>query len=235
MAWNYFIMCCVLLVLLSNMLKFFNISLFLIVLNNLFSQTIPSFIDFNKDSVYNFYCNIDFPLNIKINGANPDLIEIKAAQTNIYKLSDSLFQIRFLNPNEDTKIKLYYKNLPVDIIHVKTQNLLVPEIKLGNTTSHKITKTELNAANKIDFVFPDILRKLDLQLFSCTIKIMDASNAQNPYAVNLRSYELPVNVMNIFQKLPINSTIQFSEIRVKTRNNHVMNLEGESPQILVIE
>lgn len=200
----------------------------------LFGQNLPSFKGIEKDSVYTYLIHSYKKHTIDIRGSKSELIEVKAAGANIQKLNDSTYHLMFTQPMEETKVKLYYKNLPVDIIIAKVINIEMPVIKLANSSFEKISKSNLAAVKNFQIDYKQNPLYLGFEFYNCVLTISD-KNKKEPIRVNLNSLEFPASVAGIIQQLPVNSTISFKNIQVKTPANSVLNVEGDGVNFTIVE
>ena len=70
--------------------------LYFSLLVQLQAQHLPAFSWAGKDSVITLYSQLDYPVEIKLNSADPALLQVKAKGATIIKMADTIYQIRFL-------------------------------------------------------------------------------------------------------------------------------------------
>ncbi|HRD07633.1 MAG TPA: hypothetical protein PK037_08710, partial [Saprospiraceae bacterium] len=73
-----------------------------------------------------------------------------------------------------------------------------------------------------------------LEFYTCKMSIIEPGKP-NPFFINLRSPDLPAQLQGIIANLPINSWIVFEELKVKTRSNNIMNMDGNPVKFRVVE
>ena len=199
------------------------------------AQHLPVFEGFNKDSVYIFFSQIDYKLPIALNTADPSYIEVKSKGGQVVKLNDTLYQVRFNTPGEETKVKLYYKNFPIGIITANVTNVTVPEIRLDGSTSRTISHHVLNKLKRFEVAFSgQDLRNAPFEFFTCKLTIREPGKPE-PFSLNLRNLDFPDQLQMVLAKLPIHSVITFEEFKIKTLTNNVLNVEGQPVVFNVIE
>ena len=200
-----------------------------------FCQLLPEMEWAGKDSVVTLYSQVDHQVKIKPNQADVAMMQLKAKSATVIKISDTLYQLRFQIPEEEVKIKLYYKHLPVDIITARVVNLEMPNIKFAGLKGNDISRADLNKVKKFELVFPafgDLTA--GLEFYTCKMSIIEPGKP-NPFFINLRSPDLPAQLQGIIANLPINSWIVFEELKVKTRSNNIMNMDGNPVKFRVVE
>ncbi|MBK8700551.1 MAG: hypothetical protein IPN29_13870 [Saprospiraceae bacterium] len=200
-----------------------------------FAQNLPVFAKPMRDTVQTLYCQLDYQIPIKLHTADANLIEVKAKPGTVVKLNDSLYQVRYVSPEEEVKIKLYYKNLPVDLYAVKVANLPMPVIRLSGLNGSLIPRGDLTKVKKFELEFPYMSQRNEgIEFFTCRLSIMEPGKA-SPFLINLRTPDFPQQLQGIISKLPANSTLSFDELKVKTRSNTVMNMDGNPVKFTVVE
>jgi hypothetical protein len=188
-----------------------------------------------KDSIYTYYVQIDQRLDIKLNGADPTKMEIKITDGFANRVNDSTFNIRYNAPIEETKLKLYYKNFPVDILNVKSKNMSIDGIKLGEVTDKNVKVSQLLSIKKFELLFPkEMPLQLKPELFSCKLTLHKPDNTV-PFFTNMRNLDIPNNVQQMIAALPKDSKITFEEIRIKTITNNVLNLDNDVITFTIVE
>lgn len=126
--------------------------LLLIVTNVSFAQTLPEFNKFEDKVFYNKMQNL---ITLNLNGADPSMIKLKMRNGQIGKLNDTSYQISYRGVLEDqVKIKLYYKNLPVDVYTMSAAQAPLVKISLPDTNKTSYTLNEL-AKQKLNVSIED--------------------------------------------------------------------------------
>lgn len=210
-------------------------SLILSISIAVFCQKLPQFLDIEKDSTYTFYVNVDQKLRIKPRNSDVSLIEVKANNAYVYKFNDSTYVVRYNTPTEISKIKLYYKNLPVDIINAEVQTMPTPSILLGGNQGPNLTLEALRNVKKLDIRFPFDKSPLNaLELFQCRMLITEPGKPIT-FNTNLGGNVLPDHISKMLAELKPKSTIRFDEFKIKTEQNYVLDVEGSSITFIVVE
>jgi hypothetical protein len=196
---------------------------------------LPQIANVVKDSVYTFHTYVDHVVRLKLNECDPALIELRSKEAQISKLNDTTYYVRYSYLQEESKIKLYYKNLPIQFINVKVKNIAMPEIKFGKESSKILHKAELSTLNDFSFDFNNSLNiSSRIELYSCKIVIVEP-NKPVPFSWNVNTYILPPHIKQMIAKLPLNAQIIFQDISVKTSSNNIINLIGEPIAFKIIE
>lgn len=200
-----------------------------------FCQKLPQFKEVEKDSTYTFYVNVDQKLHIKPRSADLSMVEVKAANAYVYKFNDSTYVVRYNTPTEISKIKLYYKNLPVDIINVQAETMPAPAILLGGNQGPQLTQENLRNLKKLDIRFPNAKSPFNsLELFQCRMLITEPDKAIT-FNTNLGGSILPDHISKMLAALKPKSTIRFDEFKIKTEQNYVLDVEGSSITFIVVD
>ncbi len=200
-----------------------------------FAQSLPKFLGMQRDSTYTFYVNIDQKIHLSPQNSDVSFIELKASNAYVQKINDSLYLIRYNNTFEATKLKLYYKNLPVDIINLKVETMPTPAVILGGNLGPNLTLSTLRNVNKLDIVFPNENGLMNaLELFQCRITITEPGKPLT-FNTNIGGTLLPAHIAKLLSELKPRSTIRFDEFKIKTAQNYVLDVEGSSVTFIVVE
>jgi hypothetical protein len=211
------------------------ISLVSLFANILTAQNLPVMKNVEKDSLYIIYVNLDHKIEINPRKADLSLMELRATNANVLKLNDTVYQVRYHTIDEETKIKLYYKGLPVDIMTAKVSNMLAPKVKIAGISGPNIPATALKGLKKFELVYtPEMEKMKGLEFFNCRILITEPGKPLS-FNVNLRNLEFPEQLVSMLSKLKPESTIRFDEFKMKTNQNYVLNVEGSSITFIVVE
>lgn len=199
------------------------------------SQSLPQIAWEGKDSIITIYCQLDYPVKIDLRQADPSMIQLKSRGASLAKLSDSVYQIRFQIPEEEVKLKLYYKNLPVDIVSLNVINMEMPSIRFNGINGNNIQRSDLSKVRAFELLFPSISAIAPgLEFYTCKLTIIEPGKPA-PFYINLRSVELPAQLLGIISTLQPESTIIFDELKIKTRSNNVLSMDGTPVKFRVIE
>ncbi len=215
-------------------LKHIAIFSFILCSNIAFAQSLPTIKNNVKDSLFSLYLHIPYSLEVLVHNADPSFIEVKAPNANIQKMSDTLYLITYSNTSEASKIKLYYKNLPIDIMQVKVEAFNAPVVKLMGSSGPNISKFALKNLTKIELDLHAASNANNLQLYSCRVFI---SEPGKPMTFNtiLNKLDLPEQLSSMIKNLAPSSTIRFDEFMMKTPQNQIFNASGSSVTFIVVE
>jgi hypothetical protein len=200
-----------------------------------YAQLLPAFSGIEKDSIKTLYVNIDQRISINPQSSDLAYIEIKASNASIQKLNDTTYALRYNMPFEASKIKLYYRNLPVDIINVKVESMPAPTVILDGNQGPNLSIASLRNVKKVDIVFPknkEIIRSLEL--FQCRILITEPGKPVT-FNTNFGGTVIPEYISKMLSELKPKSTIRFDEFKIKTPQNYVLDIEGSSITFIVVE
>lgn len=205
--------------------------LFLVFVSCLFTvgsaQKIPSF-GISKEDTLKIYYNLNQNLKVKVNDADPTLIKIRCSESRGVSISqaDTNFYIFINNPVAEIKLKLYYKNLPVDIINAKIERLPASDLKLEIAQNGEISKRKLAEVKKLLAEIPNNYKNdLNLAIYSYNINIIRKNGAIE--VISCFNNNLTDQAIKKLLALPDDSQIAISNVRLKTPDNNVIELEGE--------
>ena len=175
----------------------------------------------------------DFPINL--NGADPSLITVKCKNGQIKITNDSLYQIYFRNADEDEmKVKLYYKNLPVDIYMLPLVQALDVNITIDGNRKESYTFEELQNLKLIFNVDDSFLNEKGLQLHSYRVTALPSAGAKNKDA-NFMVMNSPdfANIKRYIQKMDAGQKLLITEVRMRNNLNQVLNCQSGYFEILI--
>ena len=205
--------------------------LFLVFVSCVFTvgsaQKIPSF-GISKEDTLKIYYNLNQNLKVKVNDADPTLIKIRCSESRGVSISqaDTNFYIFINNPVAEIKLKLYYKNLPVDIINAKIERLPASDLKLEIAQNGEISKRKLAEVKKLLAEIPNNYKNdLNLAIYSYNINIIRKNGAIE--VISCFNNNLTDQAIKKLLALPDDSQIAISNVRLKTPDNNVIELEGE--------
>lgn len=191
------------------------------------TQKIPSF-GISKEDTLTIYYNLNQNLKVKVNDADPTLIKIKCSESRGVSISqaDTNFYIFINNPVAEIKLKLYYKNLPVDIVNAKIERLPASDLKFDIAQNGEISKKKLAEVKKLMAEIPNNYKNdLNLAIYSYNINIIRKNGAIE--VISCFNNNLTDQAIKKLLALPDDSQIAISNVRLKTPENNVIELEGE--------
>ena len=191
------------------------------------AQKIPSF-GISKEDTLKIYYNLNQNLKVKVNDADPTLIKIRCSESRGVSISqaDTNFYIFINNPVAEIKLKLYYKNLPVDIVNAKIERLPASDLKLEIAQNGEISKRKLAEVKKLLAEIPNNYKNdLNLAIYSYNINIIRKNGAIE--VISCFNNNLTDQAIKKLLALPDDSQIAISNVRLKTPDNNVIELEGE--------
>ncbi|HOY13328.1 MAG TPA: hypothetical protein PLY70_09315 [Saprospiraceae bacterium] len=191
------------------------------------AQKIPSF-GISKEDTLKIYYNLNQNLKVKVNDADPTLIKIRCSESRGVSISqaDTNFYIFVNNPVAEIKLKLYYKNLPVDIVNAKIERLPASDLKLEIAQNGEISKRKLAEVKKLMAEIPNNYKNdLNLAIYSYNINIIRKNGSVE--IISCFNNTLTDQAIKKLLALPDDSQIAISNVRLKTPENNVIELEGE--------
>lgn len=191
---------------------------------NLFSQKIPKW---NLPEKPMFFTGIPHELTIKANASDPEFITVKTSAGFITKLNDTTYTIRFDMPQEDFKLRLFYKKLPVDIVSAIVTNPVAPKLLINGYQNGPIPREELESLEELEFVFPEGFPSVGINIYSIRMNVKVNAHSQMT-SLQLHSTKLTPQAKEILKKIEPGGSLAFDNIMFVTGSNHVLNLPRES-------
>jgi hypothetical protein len=198
------------------------------------AQLTPSFVRDTGEDIKHFYIGLDNYIKIKLNNADGSLVNVKStAVSYISKHNDSTYSVRFDAQLDQGKLKLYYKNLPLDIMIFDFINIPSPKITLDGHVQN-ISKSKLQSLKKFTLEYPEnLLKNLNLKFFSCSVKIQIPNKPL--MAFDHRSLDLVSNIVNLIPQFNVGTTITFDDILLLNNFNQIVNTKKEAIIFKVVE
>ncbi|MBK8620299.1 MAG: hypothetical protein IPN79_00705 [Saprospiraceae bacterium] len=212
-------------------MKFFTFMLFMITVQPVFGQ-LPSF---TADVPDLLFMNMENFINIKLNGADPELVQCKAGgehRTN--KINDTLYSVYLLNQPDEVNLKLYYKNIIIEQKKATVSTSLHLSVQLPKESNGLINKKELIKSEGF-LVTPGEVKipaNLSFRLFSATLTIFGV-NGQILFSNNIRDGYWTEQLKTIIKELPKGARITIANIRVVNNNNQSVPCDHYKEWILV--
>ena len=202
--------------------------LLLFTMADVFGQKLPAFSYGGKDTITVYY-NLNQKLKIDFRGTDPSFTKIKIGSTtmrgvNISQADSSIF-IFVNSPVEDFRMKLYYKNLPIDIIDVKIERMPATDLILNIADQGNISKQILGEIKALQPSIPvAYIEDLNLEIYSYNLRLIRPG--KNPEIIPCFNIKLTDQALSKIIALPENSYIMIENVRLKTPQNNVIELEG---------
>lgn len=206
--------------------QFFS-SLFILFLSySVFGQSIPAF-DYGDRDTIDIYYNLNQKLRINFNKADPSLVKIRYTTPRGVNVSqaDSSMYIFVNAPIESMRLKLYYKNLPVDIIDARIERMPATNMVLNTEEVGIISKQKLSETKSLAASIPNRYREdLNLQIYSYNLRLLRPG--KNPELLPCFNESVSDQIINKIIGLPEHSIIMIENVRLRTPQNNVIELEG---------
>ncbi len=185
------------------------------------TATIPSFRDFGDE----IYIGIDNTIHIDLNDSDPEYVDLKISSGSLIKRSDSTYSIIVQIPEDEVKIKLYYKKVVCQIKTVKTSRLPNPE--LGFELVHgKISKAEADKTGKLILNYPEKYANINKQqIISFNTTIIDATG-RSVFATYTRGDALDNNTLSMLKKVQPGSKIRINNVVAQSPNLGAIQIQS---------
>ena len=117
-----------------------------------YSQNIPTF----KHDYQVFYLNYENRVELNTNQCDVSKILLKATNARIGTTSDTTYYIYPYNIEEEIKLKLYYKSLPVDILTAEVDTIPNPAIVVKDAVNGELPISKIeNLLNGVSIVYDE--------------------------------------------------------------------------------
>lgn len=169
--------------------------------------TIPSF----KNMGDEIYIGVDNILQIDLNDCDPNDINIKTTSGSLIKRNDSTYSIVVQIPEDEIKVKLYYKKIVCQIKTLKAERLPNPQIKMeGSSTT--FSKSSANQSGKLSIEYPAKYTNIGKSnIISFNVSIQDPSG-RPVFSTYTRGDALDNNTINMIKKVQVGSKLLINNI-----------------------
>jgi hypothetical protein len=191
-------------------------------------QLIPKF-DKSRGDTLALFSSMPVVVVINLGQSDPTLVSLRSEEINSYMISkfdDSTYVINLNRVIGESKLKLYYKGLPVDIFTCSMKSIESPKIKLKDM-NFEIDKGILTSKTVVDCDLESSYKsRYRVSLHSFNIKV----SYPNGRSEIMSNNSLQINGHNLtrLKSLPPESVIQFDNIRLRTIYNNVIEVRGTS-------
>lgn len=208
---------------------------FIIGIFTLSGQKIPKF---NRTFTDTLIISDRIPVMVRINTveSDPSLINVKSPDLNSYlisRLNDTTFVINTRGGLSETKLKLYYKNIPVDVIPAIFRSLEIPKVFIKDYNEMPAKSNLTNVTSFICDIDENYKNKFGVALHSFDIHI-HYPGGRKEYLQNFSTNIISSNLTKL-KNLPPDSIVIFGNIKLRTIYNSIVDLPGESSKFLVKE
>lgn len=187
------------------------------------AQKLPSFA--GDDDYRTFVLSLNNELVIDLGECDPSKVEVKCKHKGVYitKLTDSLYNIRFTIDQEEVKVKLYYKNLPVDVLKGELQQTNSPTVIVNGKEGGEITHKELLATKKIKLKYADdVITSLKPQIYSYKVIFTPAQG--NPIKLHQTKLQFNRNFTKRLEMMRGDYTVTFTQFMVRVTGGQLATL-----------
>jgi hypothetical protein len=205
-------------------------SLFLIAQLLLVSvnASIPSIKDLGEE----VYIGIDNQVMIDLKGCNPEEVELKISSGTLVKRSDSTYTIIVSIPEEEIKVKLYYKKVVCQIKAVKAMRMPMPSIVFENAEK-TISKANATQSGKLIIKYPAKYTNIGrANIISFNVAIMDNSG-RTIFANYVRGDALDSNTLTMLSKVNKGSKLLINNIITQSASLGAMNVPASLEMSIV--
>jgi hypothetical protein len=141
-------------------------------------------------------------------------------------MNDSTYLVRFMQKVDETKVKLYYKNLPVSIKTFSVTDLPLPSCIIDGSSS-EIRKSYSGKEHKFELKWPENY-ELDfnsLKLYNARIQLAEGNSSKSQPLVG--QLDLSKQIYNyITSSVNSGATISITDISFVNSYGNVMNVVG---------
>ena len=159
---------------------------------------LPSFKGGFPDTLY---VGMESQIHSSLKGCDPEDVQIKINSGNIYKRDDSTYIFHPQIPEDEMKIKLYYKKLLCELKTVKVKKLADIEPSFEFENQGFIKKSDLQKSGHLQIKYPeDYPEDLKTTLVSFNFMAMEPGGI-SVYSATIRGDKLDANAMQTIGKL----------------------------------
>lgn len=176
--------------------------------------TIPSIEDLSDE----IYVGVDNHININLKNCNPEFVDLKISSGTLIKRDDSTYSIIVQIPEEDIKVKLYYKKVICEIKMVKAVLLPSPELTFESNSERTISKKNAEQTGKLMLVYPTEYTNIPRSsIISFNVTIQDPMG--KPIFSNyIRGEALDKNTLNMISKVNAGSKLFINNVITQSSN-----------------
>lgn len=176
--------------------------------------TIPSIKDLSNE----IYIGVDNQVIINLKNCNPEFVDLKISSGTLIKRDDSTYSIIVQIPEEEIKVKLYYKNVVCEIKMVKAVMLPSPELAFENTKEGIISKKDAEQTGKLMLTYPAEYANISRSsIISFNVTIQDPMG--KPIFSNyIRGDALDKNTLNMLSKVKDGSKLFINNVITQSSN-----------------
>jgi hypothetical protein len=200
-----------------------------------FGQMIPKF---NRGISDTLIISDRIPVIVSVSAgqSDPSLIALKSPDLNSYlisRLNDSTFVINNRGVQSETRLKLYYKNIPVDVIPAVYRALDVPKIFIKDFKELPLKSTLGNVSSFVCDIDEVYKMRFGVSLHAFDIQIL-YPGGRKEYLQNFSTNIITANFSKI-KSLPPDSVVIFKNLKLRTIYNSIVDIPGDSSKFLVKE
>ncbi|HMP28417.1 MAG TPA: hypothetical protein PKD85_02385, partial [Saprospiraceae bacterium] len=201
----------------------------------IFGQLVPKFDKTSGDTVALFN-NLPVIINLKLGVSDPTLISVKSTEISSYmiaKFDDSTYVVNLNRPINEAKIKLYYKNLPVDIMTGVMAPITLPKVLIEGEES-AISKGKINTlSNVVCYIEDEYIKKYRVQLHSFNLNLVHLNNRTE--VIPNFSHTIANNNLTRIRTSPPGTVVYLSNMKLRTIYNNVIEIKGDSNKFVLVD
>jgi hypothetical protein len=198
-------------------MKYFACLLLILMVKPGFGQ-LPSFTNDVPDLLF---MNMENFINIRLNGADPELVQCKAGGDHrTTRINDTLYSVYLVHQPTEVSLKLYYKNIILEQKKALVSPSLHIYVQIPKESDGKISKKDLLKSDGF-IVTPGEVKipsNLSFRLFTANLTIY-GTNGQILFSNNIRESFWTEQLKTIIKELPSGSRITLANIRIVNNNN----------------
>lgn len=171
------------------------------------------------------YIGFDNQLLIDLKGCNPEDVNIKISSGTIAKRTDSTYSIFVNIPEDEIKVKLYYKKVICQIKTIKAVRLPNPEITFENL-DRTISKAQATQAGKLILKYPVSYSNIGVSNIISFNAAIEDTNGRFLFSTYTRGDALDKNTINMLSKVKSGTRLIINNIITQTSGLGAMNTPG---------
>lgn len=163
-------------------------------------------------------------LNLK--GCDPELVEVKLEGGSLLKRSDTTYSVIVQIPNEEIKLKLYYKKILCEVKIISSSVLPEAQFKFEHSNNGYLSVNGGDSPGKLEAVLDkNYPGKENTTILSYLLTMVNDKGAR-VYSSNIRSDKLDTNALNQFKKLMPGAKIIVTNVSMRNDLIGVKQMRG---------
>ena len=173
------------------------------------------------------YIGVENIIQIDFNNCDPEYVDLKISSGTLIKRSDSTYSVIAQLPEEEVKIKLYYKKVVCQIKTVRFVRLPEPVLTFENVRTSTVSRKEIDKLGKLTLEYPSSLKNIPkTNILSFNVYIQD-TGGRHIFSTYTRGEKLDNNTINMLAKVAAGSKLTINNVITQSASIGARNVQGE--------